>query len=128
MTNMFLDNYTVQDIIEMGYRYKNKEAGRKWTERVLKEKAQREVELKKIAVQEKKNKQYYRFKIQESKPERIARSDEKKLQTCKNISTRYELDLDKLIQIQKDICDEYNAKQNQPEEIDFELEDMGWER
>lgn len=128
MTNMFLDNYTVQDIIEMGYRYKNKEAGRKWTERVLKEKAQREVELEKIAIQEKKNKEYYRFKTQESKPERITRSDEKKLQTCKNISTRYELDLDKLIQIQKDICDEYNAKQNQPEEIDFELEDMGWER
>ena len=126
MTNMFLDNYTVEQIIEYGYNMKDKTAGRKWTERVLKEKAQREAELEKIAVQEKKQEKYREFYNQENKPERIERPEDKKLLTCKMAATRYDLNLDELIKIQKDICEEYKRNQTPEEEveIDFGFEEM----
>lgn len=125
MTNMFLDNYTVEQIIEYGYNMKDKTAGRKWTERVLKEKAQREVELEKIAVQEKKQEKYREFYNQENKSKRIERTDEQKEKTCKIYANKYDLNLDELIKIQKDICEEYKRNQTQEEvEIDFGFEEM----
>lgn len=126
MTNMFLDNYTVEQIIEYGYNMKDKTAGRKWTERVLKEKAQREVELAKKAVQEKKQEKYREFYNQENKSKRIERTDEQKEKTCKIYANKYDLNLDELIKIQKDICEEYKRKQTPEEEveIDFGFEEM----
>ena len=126
MNNMFLDNYTVEQIIEYGRNMKDKTAGRKWTERVLKEKAQREVELAKIAVQEKKQEKYREFYNQENKSKRIERTDEQKERTCKIYANKYDLNLDELIKIQKDICEEYRRNQAPEEEveIDFGFEEM----
>lgn len=126
MTNTFLDNYTVEDIIEQSMQFKNEAAGRKWAERVLKEKAEREEELKALAEQRKKNEEYRRFSIKESKEERINRTDKQKMHTCKLMATKHDLDLDELIKIQKDACDEYN-RNHEPEEeivIDFGFEEM----
>ena len=126
MTNMFLDNYTVEQIIEYGYNMKDKTAGKKWTERVLKEKAQREVELAKKAVQEKKQEKYREFYNQENKLKRIERTDEQKEKTCKIYANKYDLNLDELIKIQKDICEKYKRNHTPEEEveIDFGFEEM----
>jgi len=126
MTNIFLDNYSVEDIIKYSKTFKDETAGRKWAERVLKEKADREVELERQAEQRKKNEKYRRFSINESKEERINRTDKQKMHTCRLMATKHDLDLDELIKIQKDVCDEYN-RNHEPEEeivIDFGFEEM----
>lgn len=128
MTNMFLDNYTVEQIIEYGRNMKDKTAGRKWTERVLKEKAARVAELEKIAVQEKMQEKYKKFEATESKADRIQRSDEQKERTAKIYANKHDLDLDTLLSIQTKLYRDEVAQTEK--DIDNSLEeelDFGFE-
>jgi len=106
MNKFYLDNNTVEDIIRQSLTFKNKQAGRSWCEKTLKEKAAREVELQEQAKQAEKRAKFRQFLDRESKPARLDRTDAQKRRSAINYAKKHDLNLDELIDAQRKLYEQ----------------------
>ena len=128
MNNLILDDLTVEDIIRIGYTYKDKKAGELWTKRTLSQKARREVELEQQAKEAEKRAKIRQFKEKECSADRISRTDEQKEKSAKIYATKYGLNLDELLDIQKQAyLDEVKRTEESIDNAFEEVVDFGFE-
>ena len=103
MNNFYLDNTTTKEIITQSLTFKNKTAGRLWCERVLKEKAAREVELQEQAKQAEKRAKFRQFLDRESQPDKLDRTEAQKRRSAQIYAKKHDLNLDELIDARRQL-------------------------